>query len=537
MPVIRHLEISRYKSTEDANRQLTALSRASSWPDHVLTRLAVTRSLRDPSTPPLVARDRKGGKELRGETFFRSTQDSAFLPWCAAMIAEHAKRHFSDDADAFELVLAHWHRGLSMLEQDLEHAGGDFNAFLIGLARQAAELASASPGTGHPMSGIDGRAEPRYGNIGPITIPIGRTAPAADPLTVTINDTRKHSNCHAAISGMSGSGKTQLAMQMLASVARAVDATTGIIFIDFAKGDVANNDRFVRRIGARVLRLPGDVLPIGAFHLPDYSDDAVRLVAEEKREVFSTLFQGMGAKQQGRLVEAIRASYAEARAGGEPAPDFEFVADQLHHLYQLDGIQPDTLTEAFRRLTAYRLFWSRGSGVPIAAPLHAQRWLLDIHELGGLREVTAFTLIEQLYREMRGLADSEVDPKTGLRHIRCVLAIDEAQYYLKAKNRFLQGIIREGRSKGFAVMLLCQSPDDFEQADFDYTEQLQFTYMLQCKTSPKAVARLLGGSKDEAKRLATELGRMEPLHGVGRGTGGSGVSRFRIIPFFESDAK
>jgi DNA sulfur modification protein DndE len=532
MPVIRHLEISRFKSTEDANRQLSALSRASSWPDHVITRLAVARSLREPTEPPEVPRERKGGKELRGETFFRSTQDSAFLPWCAAMIAEHAKRAFRDDNDAFDLVIAHWHRGLTLLEEDLSRAGGDFNAFLLGLARWAAELA-ASTGAGSASPGAAPLTELRYGIIRPITIPIGRVSPAVEPVTVTLNDTRKHSNCHIAISGMSGSGKTQLAMQMLASMAKAVEATTGIIFIDFAKGDVAGNDKFVQSIGARVLRLPGDVLPIGAFHLPDYSDDAIRLVAEEKREVFSSLFQGMGAKQQGRLVEAVRTSYAEARAGGEPAPDFEFVADQLNHLYQLDGIQPDTLTEAFRRLTAYRLFWSRGSGVQIAAPLFAQRWLVDIHELGGLREVTAFTLIEQLYREMRGLPDSQIDAKTGLRHIRSVLVIDEAQYYLKAKNRFLQGIIREGRSKGFAVMLLCQSPDDFEQPDFDYTEQLQFTYMLQCKTSPKAVTRLLGAGKDESKRLAAELSRMEPLHGVGRGAGGSGVSRFRIVPFFE----
>ena len=114
-----------------------------------------------------------------------------------------------------------------------------------------------------------------------------------------------------------------------------------------------------------------------------------------------------------------------------------------------------------------------------------------------------------------------------------MLVIDEAQYYLRAKNRFLQSVIREGRSKGFMVMLLCQSPDDFDQSDFDYTEQLQFTYMLQCKTEPKAVARLLGIGREEAKRLTMELGRMEPLHGVGRTAGGHGVSKFRIVPFFE----
>jgi len=59
--------------------------------------------------------------------------------------------------------------------------------------------------------------------------------------------------------------------------------------------------------------------------------------------------------------------------------------------------------------------------------------------------------------------------------------------------------------------------------------------MLQCKTAPKAVQRLLGVNRDEAKRIAADLGRMEPLHGVGRllGESTSEIKQFRIVPFFE----
>jgi hypothetical protein len=520
--------MSRYKSTEDANRRLTALARAGGWPDHLVSRMAVARSLREPSSPARVTSDRKG-KELRGETFFHYAEDSASLPWFVAMVAEHAGRAYRDEDEALELIIAHWHRGLILLEEDLAREGGNIASFLIALARQAADIAGTAAAAG--------TTESYRGTIKPIIVPIGRVRPDADPITVTLNDTRKYSNCHTAVSGMSGSGKTQLIMQMLASVVKSVDASTGIVFIDFAKGDVASNAKFAKSIGAKVLRLPGDVLPIGPFHLPEYTDDAVRLAAEEKREVYSNLFSNIGPKQQGRLVQAIRTSYFSLRTDREPVPDFKYVQDILDQIYQTDGLQPDTLTELFRRINAYRLFWSREGGVPIVSPLHTQRWLVDIHELSGLKEIAAFTLIEQLYREMRGLPDSRIDPETGYRHIRCVLAIDEAQYYLKAKNRFLQGIIREGRSKGFVVMLMCQSPDDFDQSDFDYTEQLQFTYMLQCKTEPKAVARLLGIGRDEAKRLAAELGRMEPLQGVGRSSGPSGaVARFRIVPFFELTA-
>jgi len=535
MPLIRSLELSRYKSTTSADDALSQLSGASGWPDHVLSRLAISRSLQEPPEPEPAASERKG-KELRGETLFRSKQDPDYLPWVAAMIAQHADRPFRTDDEAVNLVLAHWHRGLELLVTDLENHGGDFPELLISLARRVThdlDELQVREGTRHAAGAVE--SDQYTGPLRPITIPIGRISPESEPVSVTLNDTTRYSNSHAAVSGMSGSGKTQLVKQMLASAIRCCDESTGVIFIDFAKGDVADDDSFVDAIGGQVLRLPGDVLPVGPFHLAEYTEDSIRLAAEEKREVYTQLFRTLGPKQQGRLAEAVRESYEDLRNTTEPAPDFTYVQQKLNDIYRRQSLQPDSLSELLRQLNAYRLFWARDTGTSPVSPLHTQRWVVDIHELGGLKEVTAFTVIEQLYREMRSLTESAIDPANGLRHIRCILVIDEAQYYLKARNRFLQGIIREGRSKGFAVMLLCQSPDDFDQDDFDYTEQLQFTYMLQSKTEPKAVQRLLGVSRDEARHLATELGRMEPLHGIGiLPEGGRGkVSRFRIVPFFE----
>ena len=365
MSIIRRLESRRYKSSEEAKRRLDKLSHTSGWPDHLLTRLAMARSLRDSSIPVAIDLDRKG-KELRAETFFGSSDHPGFLPWCAAMIAEHAGKPYGDDDEAFEAIVAHWHRGLELLEQDLIAVAGDFHAFLVGLARNAAELANSGTAGSGTTPGT-----PWRGTIKPITVPVGRARPDSDPITITLNDTRKYSNCHMAISGMSGSGKTQLAMQMLSTIAGAVDASTGIIFVDFAKGDVASNSKFAASIGARVLRLPGDVLPVGPFHLPDYSDDAVRLAAEEKRDVYSALFTNLGAKQQGRLVQALRSSYSSLCNDAEPAPDLAYVQYMLEQIYQNDNLQPDSLTELFRRLNAYRLFWSRDGDAPIVSPIHA----------------------------------------------------------------------------------------------------------------------------------------------------------------------
>ncbi|MBI2808679.1 MAG: DndE family protein [Planctomycetes bacterium] len=548
MGITSQLLVRRYKSTEEANAKLSRLAQATSWRDDLLSRLAIARSLREPAAPPRVEAARKG-KELRGETLFRyghETQqrhgaqqrhdsqprrDPAILPWFVALLAEHHGKALQSDEEAFDLILAHWHRGLDLLVTDLDEAKGVVE-FIVSLARKAADTAVGATGQGtQPRDVIPALA----GHVPGLTVPIGRFKEGEAPFTLTLNDARKHSNCHLAVSGMSGSGKTQLAMQLAASALRAADPATGMIFIDFAKGDVASNQAFVETVGAKVFNLPSTTLPIGPFHLRDYSQDAVVLAAEEKREVYTNLFRNLGPKQEGRLVQAIRTSYKMLAEDPIPAPDFGFVFTVLRDIYEAEGLQPDSLIELFRRLNAYKLFWTRAENSPPISPLHTQRWIVDIHELGGLKEVTAFTLIEQLYHEMRILPESTVDPQSGFRHVRCLLFIDEAQYYLSKKNRFLQGIIREGRSKGFAVVLLCQSPDDFDQSDFDYTEQLEFTFMLACKTEPKAVQRLLGCSPPEARRLATELGKMEPLSGLGRGSGGRDqpIKKFRVVPFFE----
>ena len=61
----------------------------------------------------------------------------------------------------------------------------------------------------------------------------------------------------------------------------------------------------------------------------------------------------------------------------------------LDEIYEHEDLQPDSLTELLRQLTVYRLFWARDSKSPPVSPVHQQRWVVDIHELGGLKEVTS----------------------------------------------------------------------------------------------------------------------------------------------------
>jgi hypothetical protein len=77
----------------------------------------------------------------------------------------------------------------------------------------------------------------------------------------------------------------------------------------------------------------------------------------------------------------------------------------------------------------------------------------------------------------------------------------------------LENTIREIRSKGASVMLLSQSPDDYDQAEFNYLELLEFVFVLNSNpSSHKFLEQAFGLNSNEAKKLmrdVTELGQGE----------------------------
>ncbi len=65
------------------------------------------------------------------------------------------------------------------------------------------------------------------------------------------------------------------------------------------------------------------------------------------------------------------------------------------------------------------------------------------------------------------------------------------------------------RSKGLAVILLSQSPDDFEQKHFDYTELLEFVFVLKCTTTKaQHIQKLIRCKAETARSLAPKLANL-----------------------------
>jgi DNA helicase HerA-like ATPase len=95
--------------------------------------------------------------------------------------------------------------------------------------------------------------------------------------------------------------------------------------------------------------------------------------------------------------------------------------------------------------------------------------------------------------------DAPLDEK-GFRQMNLLIVIDEAHNYLQCRQPSLEKLIREAGSKGVGVILLSQSPDDFDQPKYNFAREMGLTIIFSCVVErPRMIEALLGGQIDPQK--------------------------------------
>ncbi|MBI5745516.1 MAG: ATP-binding protein [Nitrospirae bacterium] len=79
--------------------------------------------------------------------------------------------------------------------------------------------------------------------------------------------------------------------------------------------------------------------------------------------------------------------------------------------------------------------------------------------------------------------------------MRLIIAIDEAHNYLPCKQPTLEKLVREAASKGVSVILMSQSPDDFDQPKYNFAKEMGLTIVFACAVErPRMLEAVLGGN-------------------------------------------
>jgi DNA sulfur modification protein DndE len=441
--------------------------------NYVPARLAIGRSLALPDRPaPL---EGEPGRTIKGENLFGTGADLA--TW-VSLIIEHAGEAPTDLRAFQALVSAHWARGMRLLAELYDASEGEAFEFKRSLAEAALPEGPAKP--------VDGASPARAADAPPaaLVIPLGEVAQdAATGEAVAWALNALGGSPHAAFMGAVGSGKTRTAAAMLRAIRARMPVP--ILAFDF-KGDMADaNNRLDQAFAGTVIEPPRTPVPLDVLALSDRSPTGITLAAQRLRDSLATLKgSGFGPVQKGLLGDAAE----RALAAHGPCRLADVLA-ALKAVYADQGRKEDGATASLADLCRFALF------DPALAPeaFFARSWIIRLTaDLPDLVKVSIVTLMtDALDRWLNSLGDAATDD-AGNRALRVLCVIDEAHRILGVRLPGLSGLIRQSRSKGGAVLLISQGPDDFDGVEDDFLNEMGLVVAFRTNADPKAVRRILG---------------------------------------------
>lgn len=430
-----------------------------------------------------------------------------YTPLYQSLIVQRHKRALEDE-EFLRILKAHIDHGFELIANDTKDfkSGDDYVNYLV-------ELVQAGLGNRDLKPAPTAVATPAFNGL--LNLQIGWEAQTDKPFSVEFN---RRTNSYLAVTGKPGSGKTQFVKDLLAQIRLKSDFGVNFIFFDYAKGDVAGDKDFVEATKAKIICLPDESLPVNPFARVNVgSETAVKVAAQEFADLIRNIEKQMGIVQGERLYKAILSGFETMRGANPPFPDFEIIKQEIDTEYFiLNNYKPDTLTEVVRQLTDFKIF-AKNDDANVWQSLTDKTVVVDLHGLTVLREMTVCLVLNSLYRELMAMPDTEV--VDGARQMRTIIVIDEAHHFLKDKRRnaVLERLIREIRSKGASVFLMSQSPDDYDQHDFDFAELLEFIFLLQSNAgATKFLQNAFGVSAQQAKILSGEVANLPTAHAVSK---------------------
>ena len=153
------------------------------------------------------------------------------------------------------------------------------------------------------------------------------------------------------------------------------------------------------------------------------------------------------------------------------------------------------MSAALDRLCDFNLF------VPSHTPANffSRNWIFDMHDAAvDIQKFSAMMILDALNRHFAQLPDAPVD-SDGNRQMGALLVIDEAHKILGFQHPALSDIIRLSRSKGGAVILISQSPNDYVREDANFIENIGLIASYQTNATQKSIKKVFAASVPLAK--------------------------------------
>ena len=297
-------------------------------------------------------------------------------------------------------------------------------------------------------------------------------------VTIEPNNPKIVSHPNIGITGIMGTGKTQLVRSIIAQFSREKENNignipVGMLVFDY-KGDY-NDDAFIENVGGTCTFFD---LPFNPLKLLKTKKNIMQnlpaVTAEAIADSLSKAF-GTGPVQRSKIKDVIIDTYTEYGITADyttwdrPVPTINDVIGRYLEKYDAT----DTVYSYFSSLNNYRIFSSRPEAcVSIFEWLDRVR-VIDLTEINSdsVKRVVVSLILDVLNKEMLLLGPSETSDD-GHRQIRAMIVVDEAHQFLQRDFNAMEQILRQGRAFGVGMILSTQKIDDFKTRNNDYSDYM-----------------------------------------------------------------
>ena len=254
--------------------------------NYVPIRIAIGRSLFS-GDHPCPDNYQADGRTIDTQQVLGTGSDGSLEAIFRALIVQRHGRPLSDE-EFLALLKAHIDHGFELIRRDTEvfKAPDDYVDYLVDLTQAGLEQRRLTLPTRAPaVSAVPGVLQ----------LILGTDPRTREPVTVEFN---RRTNNYLAVVGKPGSGKTHLVKDLLCQLREVSEFKLNLVFFDYAKGDVAGDERFVRASRSAVVRLPDESIPINPFSRVNIASEmAVRMAAQEFSDTVRDIERNVGTVQ------------------------------------------------------------------------------------------------------------------------------------------------------------------------------------------------------------------------------------------------
>ncbi len=497
-------------------------------PENVIARIALAYSLQKGVKfnlqQALGSTDSKG-KEYKDYMLF----DSKFRDFHIALICQHYDIYRTDE-NIPKYIKLHIDNGLELLDKIFDTSEYTFFDFLNEhIEKGTQHLSDVAISADHVKNNQQNVDKNYFSNL--IRLEVGKTIDTNESIYLSINDSRKYNNCHIAVAGNSGTGKTQFALDFISQIYEQSNGHVNFIYLDFKglkQNDVDDYKKFFNDTKTDFIDVPKIQFPVNPLTFIDNVNEYNKNMGIDKFVDIVCKYSNLGTKQRGKLREATSDAFIEQIGGTYPT--ISQINDRLQEIYD----KQDTLTEIMNDLSRYKIF--------LDDPKNESNFFnknLYLSLSGDLPKSVRFTslffIINYIYNTFMNMGNSPND--NNIKALRYVIMIDEAHTLFKEKKyeEILEKMLREIRSKGVSIVLLSQGIEEYNQKGFDFSSMCEIAFLLDIndKNNTKAMEKFLGLSGRDTNTIVQSMSKIQKGQAISNIKEFDRAKLFRVNQYWE----